>query len=315
MIDLVISGPDMSGTGTQVRDIIRYFQSLGKKVRDIRGTEICALFHAEKFRRFNQKHIHLNDLLNDDSIPDQEKQQFLLQAHQLLAGGSTNEDLRVASCVNNEVSVYIDPDSADVWVLEEPTKRGAGQVNRVIEQQRTKYGSSLDPVAAAYAHQAYRVDEFLRFRKALRERGKIIIRSRSEESACYQISDPEFLPQGISREIYLNLPGHQIAFGNPPTHIFIVCAPADWSKEKYLDLKRERSEGRSIDDHESSVDYQLLVNRRYATNWLEELYQEGCSLHGGKRPQITRFNIYNGKEEVREKMINELRKLTPLLPH
>ncbi|MBU1111793.1 MAG: hypothetical protein ABIG93_02905 [archaeon] len=306
-VDLVIGGPDMSGTSTQVKSIVQFFRDINWKIRDLRGSELHALFHAQRFSKFNQNHERMQDFLNDPNVPEQDKQEFISQSMELLHGGGTNQDLQVASCINNSVSTYIDPNSADVWVMEEPTKRGAGQVNRTIEQQRTKYGSSLHPVAAALSHQAYRTDEFLRFRKALREANKVIIRSRSEESACYQIYNPVLLPQGISREDYLNLPGHKFAFSYAPTHLFIVCAGNEWKKEQYLQLKKQRSGGRDIDDHEKNADYQLFVNRRYSQEgWLEGLYQDGVNLHGGKVPELTRFNIYGSITEIKQQMLRRL---------
>ncbi|MCB9798713.1 hypothetical protein H6758_03230 [Candidatus Nomurabacteria bacterium] len=301
-LDIVIGGPDMSGTSTQIQDCIDYFLQKGKKIRDIRRTEIDALFHADIFSVINQDHLNLSAFLQDNAIPETIKSAFLKKSYSLLSGHGTNKDLRIASCVQNEVSTYIDPDSADVWIMEEPTKRSAGQVNRTIEQHRSKYGGSTDPIAAALSHQNYRIDEFLRFRKPLREAKKVIIRSRSEESACYQVYHRQKLPEGISMEDYLNLPGHAFAFGHPPTHIIIVCAPPEWNKEAYLKLKQERSNGRLIDDHESNAEYQLLVNRRYATNWLENLYNRGCSLYGATPPKIIRLNIYDSKQIIRKKL-------------
>ena len=37
--DIVVGGPDMSGTSTQIKGIITYFKSKGLRVRDIRGDE------------------------------------------------------------------------------------------------------------------------------------------------------------------------------------------------------------------------------------------------------------------------------------
>ncbi|MBR9683059.1 hypothetical protein GOV03_00790 [Candidatus Woesearchaeota archaeon] len=305
-IDLVIGGPDMSGTSTQIDDIVDFFQLEGKVVRDLRGNEIHALFHAQIFSEYNSDYLNLEQFLTSKEVGTEEKKEFIFKASSLLIAGDRNRDLKIASFLKNGVSTYIDPDSAEVWIMEEPTKRGAGQVNRTIEQQRTKYGSELDPVAAAYAHQAYRIDEFLRFRNVLRGKNKIIVRSRSEESACYQVHDQKVLPTGISREQYLSLPGHKIAFGNPPTHLFIVCASSSWTREEYVLLKKERSEGRLIDDHEANVDYQLLVNRRYTTNWLEELYVEGQKMYGAKVPEITRFDIYASKQQIKKQMLDQL---------
>ena len=301
-IDLVVGGPDMSGTGTQIEDIISFFQSKGKKVRDMRRTEVDVLFHAEIFSHINQNHVNLGSFLSDESIDHDDKIAFLWQAYELLSGGGTNEDLKIASCVKNLVSSYINPNSSDVWIFEEPTKRAAGQKNRAIEQHRSQYESETDPIAAALSHQNYRIDEFLRFRRVLRQKGKIIIRSRSEESACYQIYHPQKLKNGISLKDYLSLPGHKIAFSHPPTHIFIVCAPKNWTKDEYLELKKQRSGNRLVDDYESKAEYQLLVNFRYASLWVEKLYEVGCALYGAKPPQIIRFDIYKPKEVIKLEM-------------
>lgn len=308
-VDLVIGGPDMSGTSTQVEDTMGYFSSKGMVVKDIRGTEMDALFHAslfgwlggqESLKKFRGELSDFPDLLND----------FYSTAVGLLVGGGTNQDLRVASMVKNDVTSYVNPDSADVWIMEEPAKRGAGQVCRVIEQNRSKFGGVINPTAAAEAHSVYRTDEFLRFRGPLREKGKIIVRSRSEESGCYQVFDERSLPNGVPRDYYLNLAGHGIAFANPPNHIFVVCGPEDWTEKGYLDLKKERSgDGRTEDDYEADAGYQVLVNKRYATNWLEGLYEEGCGRFGVAVPRITRFDIYDSKAEVKKKMACELEKI------
>jgi len=190
-VDLVICGPDMSGTSTQIRGVMDFLRSRGSVVRDLRGTEISALFHAKRFRQYNRDFFSFGDFsIGTDT---ESYSAFCSDAVGLLEGGETNEDLRVASMVDNNVSTYIDSNSADFWIMEEPTKRGAGQVNRVIEQNRSRFGSIIDPVAAAETHSVYRTDEFLRFRKVLREQGVGVIRSRSEESACYQIYDERFL--------------------------------------------------------------------------------------------------------------------------
>jgi thymidylate kinase len=317
-VDLVVAGPDMSGTSTQIKDIITFFQKRNLKVRDLRGTEIDALFHTEKFQRelnrsgwgdYSDFRSFLEEVKECAPTTLSSPRDFLFYANELLGGGGTNQDLRVASMVKTEVTSYIDPDSADVWIMEEPTKRGAGQVNRVIEQNRSSFGYGLNPIAAALSHQAYRSDEALRFRIPLRKQGKIILRSRSEESACYQIWNKLVLPNGIKRRDYLKLPGHEIAFRYAPTHIFIVCAPKNWTTEDYIKMKEQRSQWRRSDDHEKNAEYQVLVNRRYATNWLENLYQTGCKMHGGTPPTITRFNLYDFQEDIKQKMIRELEKI------
>ncbi|NCN51861.1 hypothetical protein GW931_02520 [archaeon] len=299
-LDLVVCGPDMSGTSTQIKYLINFFKVNGMKVRDIRGTEIEALFHTEPFKKFNENLTHLSDL------SEERKKDFLLEAYYLMSGGRREGDLAVASSVKNDISTYLNPDSADVWIMEEPTKRGAGQVNRAIEQNRSDYGEKMDPYSAAVTHSVYRIDEFLRFRKIFREKNKIIVRSRSEESACYQIYDKENLSKGILPKDYLSLPGHKFAFGNSPTDLFIVSGPKDWTQKDYLELKEKRSKGRKLDNHEKNSSYQVLVNKRYATNWIENLYLEGTKMHGGKMPNFERFNIYDSEEAINRKMAEKI---------
>ncbi len=304
LLDLVIAGPDFSGTTTQVNDITEYFKNKNLTVKDLRGTEIDALFHAEKFAGLNQKYSSLKEFLDNGKIMQYiRKTIFLKEAHNLLSGKNNASDLLVASMVKNNCSTYINPNSSDVWILEEPTRRAAGQMNRVIEQNRSQFNSKFDAHSAALAHQAYRTDEFLRFRKPLRDANKIIIRSRSEESACYQIYDKEDLVHGISCIEYLSLPGHKIAFANPPTDIFVVCGPENWNREDYLALKSVRVKARiQTDDYEDDVSYQLLVNRRYASDWLENLYAKGCQQYSSKEPTIHRIDIYHSKEEIKKEM-------------
>lgn len=310
-IDLVVSGPDLSGTSTQVKFLISFFKSLGKKVRDISGTEIDALFHAEIFKEYNETYLNLKEFLADRSVSDDKKKEFIYRANDLLLGRSEKKGLKVASMYKNDITTYVNPDSADVWVMEEPTRRGAGQTNRTFEQNRTKFGSEMDPVAASFCHQVYRLDEFYRFRKVLREKGKIIIRSRSEESACYQIYDRKSLPKGISKSIYIRLPGNKVAFENPPTHIFIACAEG-MTKEQYIDAKTKRGKRRILDDHELNVDYQLLVNKRYSTDWINHLYGDACKKYNSKVPEITRFNMFDSLEKIKNDMENKIKKILEL---
>jgi len=317
-LDLVIAGPDMSGTTTQINDTINYFKNYGLIVKDLRGIETDILFHTEKFQNEikkkvrNKNYLNFNEFLIDVKRHKQvgvsldDPKDFLFNAKELLSGGGTNQDLKIASMIKNNVTTYINPNSADVWIMEEPTKRGAGQINRVLEQNRSQFGSKTNHIAAALSHQAYRSDEFLRFRKPLRDNNKIIIRSRSEESACYQLYDSKFLPKGMKMNNYLKLPGHEIAFKNAPTNIFVVCAPENWTISDYLELKEQRSGGRSVDDYESNAAYQVMVNKRYASDWIKNLYQKGSKMYGGIIPEITRFNIYNSPKDIREKMQKKL---------
>jgi len=301
-IDLVISGCDFSGTTTQLFGIADYLSSKGYKIRDIRGSEREAMFHSEAMKEFNQNYVSFGEFLKDETISKERIRRAIEELDNLMR----LTDFKISSMVHNEISEYINPDSADVWIMEEPTRRSAGQTVRGFELYRSQFGSKMNPVAAALAHQSYRSEEFFRFRKILREEGKIIVRSRSEESACYQIHDKENLPEGISREQYLSLPGHKIAFGNSPTHIFLVVGPADWKPIDYATLKGQRCGNRVLDDHEKNFEYQIMVNKRYATDWIENLYKEGCEMHEGKVPEITRFDIYDSKEQIINQMTSKL---------
>jgi len=313
-VDLVLGGPDMSGTSSQIEEIIDLCKNEGLVVRDLRGGEMAALFHTRGFEEFNAHYTSLENFMYDPEISQELKDRFVLDASKILTSNYTCRKVPVAAFteVDNEQFIPIDPDSADVWIMEEPTRRGAGQVSRTIEQNRSMFGEKLNPKSATYAHQAYRTDEFLRFRNPLREAGKIIVRSRSEESACYQIEDPELLPDGISRKIYIEAPGHKYAFGKAPTDIWIAHAPETWTREEYIQLKGERSNGRTLDDHEMKPEYQLLVNFRYATQWLEELYKEACSFYHGKIPRIHRFSLYMSPEERKEHLKEKLKELKVL---
>ena len=67
-IDLVIGGCDFSGTSTQTQDLINYFKGTGKLVKDIRGTEIDAMFHIESFSPYNKGYMDLNEFSEDSNM-------------------------------------------------------------------------------------------------------------------------------------------------------------------------------------------------------------------------------------------------------
>jgi len=310
-IDLVIGGPDMSGTSTQINVLIDYFKSIGKRVKDISGTEIDVLFHAEIFREYNDNYLNLKEFLLDKDVSEDKKKELVYKANDLLLGLSLKPDLRISSMVQNDITTYIDPESADVWVMEEPVRRGSGQTVRTLENNRSQYNSEIDQISISFSHQVYRVDEFYRFRRILREKNKIILRSRSEESACYQINDAKLLPNGISKSVYVRLPGNKIAFSNPPTHIFIACS-LNMTKEQYVEAKLKRGEGRLLDDLEQNAEYQVLVNKRYSTDWLDNLYKETCEKYKSQMPEIIKFNMFDSKEAIKEQMQAKLKTILGL---
>ncbi|HEY9702045.1 MAG TPA: hypothetical protein V6C58_06345 [Allocoleopsis sp.] len=327
-IDLVVAGPDFSGTSTQLStdifhpdydngSIISHLKNKGYTVRDIRGTEFDALFHSEEFKNYNKDYMSLKEFLDDTGksiygnnprimLKDLDVKHIKSKMFDMIEGLNGYNKLTIASMVRNDRTAYIDPMSADVWVLEEPTYRGAGQVVRTVETNRSKFESETDQNSAALSLQSDRVNEYFRFRKQLRSHRRIILRSRSEESALYQIMDARYIRNGVSKQDFISYPGNKIAFKHPPTHIFIVCGPENWDKEEYIKLKSERTGRRVQDDFESNIDYQLNINNRYASNWLEELYSFAANAYKSTVPKIYRFSIYDSKETIRSKMCEKL---------
>ncbi len=50
----------------------------------------------------------------------------------------------------------------------------------------------------------------------------------------------------------------------------------------------------------------ILVNRRYASEWLEELYEERCGMLGVKPPGIIRFDLYKTEQQINKEIHNEV---------
>jgi len=295
MLDVVIAGPDMSGTTTQIQDAIDFFLSRSLYVRDMRGSDIDALFHAERFNAFNAIHTSLEAFLNDPNVSRATKEKLMFDL------GIEIRKMEVASFVENSRTNFVNPNKANVWVFEEPPKRGSGIYCRVFEQNRGEFQAKRDPVAEAHSHADYRVFEYFAYRRILRELEKIILRSRSEESRTYQQYDKDFLPDGIPGCDYDKLPGHKIAYFAAPTHVLIGHGPTDWSREDYLKFKQERTRERLPDGFEEDFERQLLVNRRYAqVGWLETVYRNACKKYHGIEPRIIRFDMRMSMPEIKE---------------
>ncbi|MCF7866272.1 hypothetical protein K9L67_03130 [Candidatus Woesearchaeota archaeon] len=305
--DLVICGPDMSGTTSQINALIAYLSQNNNILKDMRGTEKHAYFHAELFNSVFKNFRSYEEFINSKSMDPEILTDFIFSKetyNDKVILTSMTDKAKEDSQKEDPKFLYINPEKADAWVFEEPTKRGAGQSNRVIEQNMSEFHRELDPKGAGVCHSVYRKTEFLRFREPLREKDIPIIRSRSEESGAYQIYDEKNFPRGINLDYYLNLPGHKFAFSNPPTHIFAVHAPYDWTKDEYVELKKQRSKGRVLDDHELNAGYQVMVNKRYASNWLHDFYNAGCSMYGSKMPKIIQLDIMlKPEKEVLETIV------------
>ncbi len=50
----------------------------------------------------------------------------------------------------------------------------------------------------------------------------------------------------------------------------------------------------------------LIADERYASEWLEKLYEEVCSMHGVKPQGIIRFDLYKTEQQINKEMANEL---------
>lgn len=302
-IDLVIAGMDLSGTSTQVKFLTKHLQNKGLIVKDLKGTEHDALFHSNLFISHNMGYFSFTEFLKDSKGSPAAKLNVYEKMNYLMS------KLQVASMVRTDKTSYIDPNSADVWLLEEPTRRGAGQTVRTFELCRGDYSIPSNQNAAGLAHSAYRSPECYRFRKPLLDAGKSVIRSRSEESGVYQIEDSKFLKQGVPFWDFIKFPGNEVAFSNPPTYIFVVHGSADMTAEEYKKIQKERNQGKIMDDYEKDVSYQLMINRRYATDFLEKLYSNACALYGSKPPQIFRFPLETTIEEKEQMMTETLDKI------
>ena len=108
-IDLVISGCDFSGTSTQIAGIMDYLKSQGKVVRDLRGSETDAMFHAHSIMPYNKVHSSLNEFLNDPRVHPLIIQAVLNDINKL----TRKNGFGISSMVENDVSEYINPWSAD----------------------------------------------------------------------------------------------------------------------------------------------------------------------------------------------------------
>jgi len=286
----VVAGPDGSGTSTQVRDIIDYFRGKHLRVIDLRGGETDGLFHAREFNLYNHHgsptSFESYAEFRETNLHSDFKSGFVFKAKKAFEQG------RIAACIDDPAFSFVDPEFADVFVLEEPSHR-AGESVRRVQLHRSKFGVKDDQYGKAVGYSFDRDCEFLRFRGPLRAAGKVLVRSRGVESAAYQIRDKLHLPFAPSRAEYIKLPGNAQAFANPPTDIIVVHAPEDWTVEEYYALKGDRMADRVIDDHENDAEYQLLVNRRYESCWLEDLYEYAQDFHGGLVPRIHRIPMYD----------------------
>lgn len=305
MLDIVIGGPDFSGTSTQIQDAVDYFLAEGLTARDMRRSDVDALFHADRFDKYNAGRFNLEEFLNDMGVGGATKLRLMWELSMEI------RDMRVASFVKNDWTNYADPKKADVWVFEEPTKRGSGVYCRVFEQNRADFGADKDPRAEAHSHADYRVFEYHLYRGPIRSVDGIVLRSRSEESRVYQEEHDILLPGGISGVEYVGLPGHEVAYAFPPTHILIGHGPEDWDRDEYIAFRKERSGDRLMDGFEKDVDRQLMVNARYAQDgWLEAAYRQACAQHGGGVPQIIRFDARMPMKDIRAFIHDTLANIT-----
>ncbi|MFP4523498.1 MAG: hypothetical protein ACLFNM_03055 [Candidatus Woesearchaeota archaeon] len=287
ILDIVICGPDYSGTSTQVGDAIQFLKQQGLRVKDLRGNEVDAFFHTEQFQKLYSKFTSLKDAENFYPAPNL-RDYFRSE----LRRGN------IAAAVKAKNFSHINPNSADVFVMEEPTYRGSGMDIRSSLLYASQLKSEISPTTKAQAYAFDRLKEYNRFRKFFRKAGKIILRSRSEESACYQIFDKDYLKDGIAQRDYLSLEGNKVAFANPPTHIISVSGKEDWTIKDMIALREERNKNRDADDHEKDPHFQLMINKRYANHWLDNLYQSGCPKDTAL-PQIDKLYIKDSRKNIR----------------
>ncbi|MFP4118506.1 MAG: hypothetical protein ACLFTH_00450 [Candidatus Woesearchaeota archaeon] len=322
-LDIGISGFDRSGTSTQINGIIDHLEKqYGLQVKDFRGSENAALFHADQFRDKIGNHISWKGFLLDNSIPSSVKMELSYEFAKLMEGVSTingpdgepvnkkaGADLKIGAFADDdEYFTRLSLENLDVAIFEEPAKRTSGVSCRKVEQKMSAFDRDLTPRETLLAHSIYRKDEFLRFRERLRMHNKIIVRSRTEESTmAYQFMDKNVLPKGTTLEEFMDAPGiTEYALKYPPTHLFIVCGPEDMTKDDLKSIYNARNDGRVEDDFEKNLDYQLLVNNRYASGEVELLYEKLCPELGARKPEFIYLNLYDDIETMNSKITGEL---------
>ncbi len=315
-LDIVVGGPDHSGTSTQIKDIIKYFQNKGLRVKDLRGTEIDILFHRQteyiksfiKIRQGGMKKQLVFDNLNLKSLEKFVKE-HKLDILQKEVYKRIMEDLKTKktpSMIKNDVSLYLNPNLADVWVMEEPSKIQVGSAIRSGILYASKFRQKYTKYEEALAYALDRKLSYELFRKPLLDAGKIILRSRSEESLLYQLYDKKLNPKGPKMKKAIDIEGNALAFENPTDYLFIVSGlERKWTLKDAKKLA-ERGKGKILDDKELNLDYQRLVGERYAQSMLEKMYSKAEKKFGSMAPQIHRFDIWKTPEEIKKDMYTVL---------
>ncbi|MGM5481737.1 MAG: hypothetical protein ACQESE_05005 [Nanobdellota archaeon] len=319
-IDIGVSGFDRSGTSTQINGIINHLETkYDLRVKDFRGSENAALFHADKFMHYINGHRSLKEFLLDNSVPVDHKQHLAFEFMKLLEGvyedngtyvfRKADMDMKVAA-INDDEKNYtkISPDFLDVGVFEEPSKRTAGVSSRKTELKMSAFDRLITPYENLIAHSVYRKDEFLRFREKLRQMNKIIVRSRTEESTiAYQFKDENVLSNGSTLEQFMSMPGiTEYALKYPATHLFIVCGPENMTLDNLKEIYSSRDDGRIQDDHEKNLDYQLLVNNRYASGFVERMYEKLCPQVGSQKPEFIYLDLKDNIPTMNKKIASHL---------
>ncbi len=315
-LDIVICGPDHSGTSTQINDSIEFFKNKNLVVKDLRGGEFNALFHRQSEFIYDKLKFCCSEdevkksIVNYDSFvkfANEKKVTNLIRE----VDEKIIKDLRSnkpSSMVDNGICNFINPDYADVWVMEEPSKRGVGFAIRNLLMYASSFNQYYDKKEEAYAYSLDRKVEFDLYRKVLRDEGKIILRSRSEESLLYQLHDREIIRDGYLLSEAISLPGNKNAFMNGPDHLLVVAGKDGWTLSDAEKLAL-RGTNKVLDDFEQDIPRQALVGRRYASSDLEDMYAQANIFFGSKIPSFHRFDIWKSKGEIRDEMNSVLEKI------
>jgi hypothetical protein len=89
----------------------------------------------------------------------------------------------------------------------------------------------------------------------------------------------------------------------------VAHGPDNWTVADMTAFAEKRMGGRLRDDYEKDADYQLLINKRYATDSLENLYRVGTKLHHGIMPTFIRFDMTKPKNLLQIEMTRALNKI------
>lgn len=157
---------------------------------------------------------------------------------------------------------FEDLEDYDVYFTYEPTRSWVGAAIR-YELSRTDEPYGGEELAHAFA-----LDRELNYRRLIipaLEAGKTVIQDRGVSSSIvYQ----PVMPNSVSLETILSLPGNKLALEHAPTALVLTKLPADVAAER---IARRGDESKGV-----FADLKFLKKQeeRFASSWFRQLFEE-----------------------------------------